>query len=220
LLCGLPILASAGAAHAIRSNDDVTTTTWPFNFSSVKSSMNNVAFRFFVNPFVTNDPDATFIKDLLPSQKRVHLTALALAGRLFNVGDDITRLPEADIALIAKVLAFTAPLRDFPYEPDVAFRPLDLTERPREQPEISKFLMLLDPDSYSVPSVWMTATKSGEAYLALLNFERTERRFSLSHLAGYSVGQEAWTGKRLSIEQGALQLTVPPQDAALFRLSP
>jgi len=217
--CGAPVLPSAGVAHALRTSNDIAARGTPYTFTWVKNVSRNVGARWFVNPFLANDPDTILIRGLPDGEKRLQVTTALLAGRLLGLGDDLTAMPADEAAFLEAAAKLPAIARVA--APGPGFVPLDGAATPRGT-SLSQAEALVDAESYAVPSVWAAAATSQGALVGLFNWSSAEQTLSVDAaslgLKGTEQATELWTGKAVAPASGRWSVAVPPHDAAYLRV--
>lgn len=215
--CGAPVLPSAGYAHALRTGEDIAARGSPYTFDWVKNASRNVGTRWFVSPFLINDADTVLVRGLPDGVKRIQTTVNLLAGRMLGFGDDLTASTSAELDF----LRFTATLPSVAKSGGTSFEPLEPAAKPRGK-SLSKAEALVDPDSYSVPSVWVAKGTDEGTLVGVFNWSSEEQTFQVSAAALGLTGKEAvkelWLDRAVTFADGAWSVTVPARDAAYLRL--
>jgi hypothetical protein len=178
-----------------------------------------VGTRWFVTPFIASDADTILVRGLPEGVRRIQVTTSLLAGRLLGLGDDLTALPQADLDFLASVARLPSLARAA--DPGAGFVPLDAPGKPRAK-TLSKAEALVDPESYTVPSVWAAKGTSEGTLVGVINWSPAEQTFSLSAeslgLKGTESVTELWLGRPVTFANGAWTVTVPSRDAAYLRV--
>jgi alpha-galactosidase len=99
--CNHPIWPSAGLIHGSRSSNDIK-RTW----DRIKTTAQQNLLRNWQNGRLWwNDPDAIVLTGELPENEFVfHATAIFATGGMLLSGDDLTSIPDARLAMLAKLL--------------------------------------------------------------------------------------------------------------------
>ena len=217
--CGAPVLPSAGVAHALRTGEDIAARGTPYSFEWVKNANRNVGTRWFVTPFIASDPDTILVRGLPEGVRRIQSTTSLLAGRLLGLGDDLTALTPGEAEFFAKVSQLPSMARAS--DPGPGFVPLDAAVKPRAK-TLSKAEALVDPESYTVPSLWAAKGTSEGTLVGVINWSPAEQTFSIPAaslgLKGAETVEELWLGRAVTFANGAWTVTVPARDAAYLRV--
>lgn len=217
--CGAPVLPSAGVVHALRTGNDIAARGQPYTFEWVKNVSRNVVARWFVGPFVANDPDTILVRGLPAGVARQQVTTSLLAGPLLGLGDDLTALTAAEDALLKK--SATLPALARLTNAGTGLEPLDAPEKPRGS-ALSQAEALLDAESYAVPSLWAARGTSEDTLVGVFNWTNAEASFAVDaaalSLSGSEAASELWQGLPVMFSDGAWRVTVPARDVAYLRL--
>lgn len=215
LACGAPLLPSAGAFHAMRTGDDIAFADLSYSFAMNKNAFRNLAHRFYVNAFLTNDPDTILLRDLSLEAQRLNLVGALMSGRIVNLGDDLRSLPDESVSLLGQLSTVPGILKRLqdPAGSVSSFLPLDLFAQPNAAID-NKFAHILAPDDYRVPAQWLLSIDAETHLLALFNWwsegETQSVTLPMDDPDGYT-GRELWTDAIVPVTDGRLQVAVPAE---------
>lgn len=217
--CGSPVLPVAGLTHALRTSSDIAARGTPYTFEWVKNVSRNVVARWWVGPFLANDPDTTLVRGLPAGVARQQVTTALLAGPLLGLGDDLTALTADEQALMQKTATLPALARLA--QPGEGLEPLDAPEKPRGS-ALSQAEALLDADSYSVPSLWAARGTSEGTLVGVFNWTSAPADFAVDAaalgLTGRETASELWQSLPVTFSEGAWHVTVPARDVAYLQV--
>ena len=222
LACGAPLLPSAGRFHALRTGDDIAFADLSYSFAMNKNAFRNLASRFYVNRFLTSDPDTVLVREISEETQKLNITATLLSGRILNLGDNMRTLDAERLGLLQQIPELYVPatfLRD-PEDPAPLFRPIDLFETPNV-PIDNKFAHILAPDDYVVPSLWYLRLDEEKSLLAVINWwdEEEWRQVPLPADAKNATSAKGlWSQTALSVENGRISMTIPARGVRLLLL--
>lgn len=217
--CGAPVLPVAGVTHALRTSNDIAARGQPYTFEWVKNVSRNVMARWWVGPFLANDPDTILVRSLPAGVARQQVTTALLAGPLLGLGDDLTALTTEEAALLQKTSTLPALARLA--QPGDGLEPLDAPEKPKGS-ALSQAEALLDADSYAVPSLWAARGTSEGTLVGVFNWTSAEQSFAVDAtalgLTGREAASELWQNLPVTFSDGAWHVTVPARDVAYLRV--
>lgn len=217
--CGAPVLPVAGVTHALRTSNDIAARGQPYTFEWVKNVSRNVVARWWVGPFLANDPDTILVRGLPAGVARQQVTTALLAGPLLGLGDDLTALTADEAALLAKTATLPALARLA--QPGDGLEPLDAPEKPKGS-ALSQAEALLDAESYAVPSLWAARGTSEGTLVGVFNWTNSEASFTVDAaalgLTGGEGASELWQDLPVTFSDGAWHVTVPARDVAYLRM--
>ena len=222
LACGSPLLPSAGRFHALRTGDDIAFADLSYSFAMNKNAFRNLASRFYVNRFLTSDPDTVLVREISEETQKLNISATLLSGRILNLGDNIRALDAERLGLLQQIEDLYVPatfLRD-PEDPAPLFQPIDLFETPNV-PIDNKFAHILAPDDYVVPSLWYLRLDEEKSLLAVINWweEDEWRQVALPADAKNATSARGlWTQTALSVENGRISMEIPARGVRLLLL--
>lgn len=205
-----PLLPNAGMVHAFRSGDDIAFESMSYGFNLNKHAFRNVGIHFFTSPFLPTDPDTLMLRDLPPNVQRINATVSLMAGRIFNLGDNILTLDDERRAVLTR-LAAIAPADRFTSKAPLLFRTIDLFDEVNE-PADYKFLRLLDLEGHSAPSLWHQQLAADRDFLAVFNWndEPKTRELDIAAIVDRAPAyiDDLWTGKPIAVGASKIGVTV------------
>jgi hypothetical protein len=183
----------------------------------IKPAARMAARRYWMNGRIWfNHNDQIFFRDLSEEEARAYITVAALAGGMISLGEDAATITPAQADLYRRILPLAG----------TTFRPLDLFER--EFPEIWA-LPAPEGDSGRAALVGLFHWGQNRDLTQLPYAERADgtdlvQRVELTRL-GFSAGEEVvayefWTGRLAGVFSGALEVTLKPHSARVYRLIP
>jgi len=201
LACGAPALPVAGLVDGCRIGPD-TCTPWPdlttgepqptFFGDEVRNVIRNVAAHADLARWFQTDPDVAVAGGTLSlGRARQLLTAVALCGGLYFVSDDLRVLDPERLALVAN--------------PALAAIAAGGPARPDWEPEAGDL----------PPRTWRRV----QDLVAVFNFGRNRFEHRID-VPGGRLAHDVWSGEQLRARQGAVKVSVGPDDVCLIRFDP
>lgn len=197
--CGAPLLPMAGLVDGCRIGPDTCTPLFdpeaggarPTIFGDeIQHVARNIAARARLDGWFDIDPDVAMAGgNLTPGQARQLLTAVALCGGLYFLGDDLATLDPQRLELLANP-ELPRIVGGGPAVPD--WQPED-----RDLP----------------PAVWRQA----DGVVAVFNWTGQTRHHRLGAARSASA-RDLWTGQALAARGDVFEVTVEPGDVRLLRL--
>ena len=220
-LCGMPLLPAVGRGHSVRTGADIAFSMLKDpGFVLLAHEARNVMLRGFLDPLVRNDPDQALLRaPLTDDEARMAATLAAMTG-FYSSGDDLTGLPASRLAMLKNpdLLAMARAGRSA----QAAGLLQAVDQAVIQSPVLDTGLALGDPRT-TVPTRFYLPSTSGPAYLALFNWQSTQRTESVNltdlGLSGVTAVRESWTKKPVSVEAGKLALKLKPHSVALLRIT-
>ena len=210
LLCGAPILPSAGLGHGIRIGADIALKNLAYSWMFIKNEARNAGTRFFVNNFIVSDPDTLLLRDIPINEAILAITFTLLTGKIFAIGDDLTSLSRDKLDLIKK--AFEIQIFKALRNPNKKFSPFILYSPLQETQIVTNVLSLTaNTNSYSVPDIWLIQIGDGEIFSGIFNWsdETKKIRFDVGKIFnGKFAVKELWSGENLGEISNSISIDI------------
>lgn len=224
LACGAPILPTAGLAHGVRIGGDIAFSAIPYSFSFIKNEARNIANRFFLNHLFANDPDTTLLRSVSLEEAKMNLTSVLLSGKIFALGDNLPGLPPEKIELIKKLNSFPFFSTIKQQGTEFLLKPLDMFENFSEE-AISVATILVYPETYSVPSIWVVKLNETSAVAGIFNWDTQDKeiKFRISD-TGLQEGKaylltELWSNSQEGAITDEYRTVLPPHTVKLLYIN-
>ena len=198
LACGAPLLPVRGLVDGCRIGPDTCTPLYDFETGTsrptffgeeIQAVARAVALRAHLQAWYELDPDVALAGGLEAGKARQLVTAVALAGGLYFLGDALSSLEPWRAELVAN--------------PEIG----ELSRGGAARPDLRSI------EGSAPPTVWTRA----DGLLAVFNWGREVAVHRLG-LGRRAAARDLWNHRDLTVPGGLLELEIPPEDVRVVRL--